>query len=168
MEIICGKKYNDLSHVDWVNYQLKCNLNNSLRNVLLHTSFIEAILIDKSEDIKGFPFTDKEKCNVCNNRYRTIRGALKVLEKEKVISNNEKMDCFDKLFDTRNRLIHSVARKGKELDQNQIEKLRNDMYEKIMQIYRSSPVILGIFRERGYSLPSEERFYELSSHRGDT
>jgi len=167
MELICGKKYSDLSHIDWVNYQLKCNLaRRSLRNVLLHTSFIEAVLIDKSQDIIKLGEADREK----GKKYRDIKIAIKILEDEELISyqgkSSTRESIFRDLFISRNDLIHGIV-KLPGLDQGQIEKLRNEAHEKILQIY-SSAFILKIFAEREYSLPSKEVISELSAAPGDT
>lgn len=143
----------NLSNQDWIKYQFENNLNNTLRNVLLHISFIEGFLIDKSEEIKKFGDYEKEKCERCNPKFRTIFKAISILENEKLL------DCvymYKSLFWIRNDLIHGIARKKTAFSQNDIDGKRDNAHKILIKIYKNSSFLSHLFEERNFKFkPSD-------------
>ena|SRR3989338_7822766 len=157
----CSKKRN-LSHKEWVVYQFYCcDFDSSYKNVFLHTSFIEGLVIDKSIDQHPFPTVEeKEKVKENPNYKRGFRNALTLLESD--ISGESKL--LHKLYDDRNALIHNIARKPNPLDQNGIEMMRNKMWQNILDIYKTSDFIDRLFRERGYEFSPKERCSSITTY----
>lgn len=115
-------KKGHLSHREWVKCQ---KLKPTFRDVLLHTSLIESAIISESEKIK--PLSKKEKLF-----YRSFGNSITILDKNTVV------DIYN-LNKERNKLIHDIFRR--KLNQDQIEKTRDKMFELINKIRKESKII---------------------------
>lgn len=160
MSLDCNnrKKYN-LTHNEWVLYQFDCGFYRSYKNVFLHTSFLEGLILDKSQEKTSFPTEDeREKIEEDQNYKRGFRRALKILKED---LNNE-YRLLHKLYDDRNKLIHSIARLPRPLDQDGIESIRDTMWKHIIEIYKGSDFINNLFIEREYGFSPREKLLDRS------
>lgn len=129
-----------LSHDDYVRYQFYCGKNRfvaSYKNVFLHTSLVEGLIVSKSEEANPYP-DEKEKEN--NAKYRTFRYALVILKK--LLGDEYKI--LHVLYDDRNDLIHDITK----LDQNAIEEKIRKMWVHIVEVYKGSEFLNELFGNR--------------------
>jgi hypothetical protein len=107
----------NLNHNDWVKQQFDKYLNKSYRDVVVHSSLLEGILVNES----GMDtFDASNKFLLCSQK----------------ISSHE-FCIFNAVRKARNALVHKPF-KGKGLLQKEIDKLRNTLYENILEAYKSS------------------------------
>jgi hypothetical protein len=130
------------------------------KDVFLHTSFLEGIIIDKSLQEYHFPFDEHEKKMFEEDpQYqRGFRSALKFLQAK---LGTEEYKLLHKIYDDRNNLIHDIARTKADnelvgMDQRSIEAARDQMGHNILVIYRGSHFINELFRDRYGLLPKKE------------
>lgn len=135
-----------LPHKEWVLNQFEKYLTLSYRNVFIHTSIIEGLLIDESEE--ETPFPDEKEKKKCQKQFRIISYAMKLLGK---LNKN-----YKKLFENRNDLIHGIARKSNPLDQDNIEKKIKEMHSCIINIYKEK-YINNLFGKRGYKFYPKDK-----------
>lgn len=107
----------NLSHQDWVKQQFDKYLKSSYRNVFVHSSIIEAILVNVSGMDK---FDSANKLLLCSQKI-----------------NSSEFCVFNNIRKIRNKLAHNIF-KGKGLSQNDIDKLRDDLMEEMHNAYRIS------------------------------
>lgn len=104
------------NHQDWVKYQFKKYLRNEYRNALIHSSLIEGIL-EKESNI--YNFDSANKCLLCSGKITSSEFCI-----------------FNKIRKIRNEIVHKIFEK--ELGERGINKLRDDLMEKIKEAYRAS------------------------------
>ena len=114
-------KQKHLTHEAWVKDQ---KLRKTFRDVLVHTSLIESIIINES--IKIEPLPNKEI-----KTYRSFGKAITILDKNKII------DIY-LLKEKCNELMHNIFRK--KLNQDQNEKIRDEMFNLINKIRKESDI----------------------------
>lgn len=153
--INCSKKEKkrNLPHNDWVEYQFDCNLDREYRDTILHTSFIESVIIFESEKLHHFP------CPNERGKYRNFSYAFNLLK----ISDNyskEELEKIDLLWNTRNELIHGIIKT--QLKQKEIEKLRDNLYCLIIEVYRLK-LINDIFKSKNYPFLPQEKIAKLNN-----
>ena len=112
-------KQKHLSHKEWVMSQ---KLRNNFRDVLIHTALIESAII--KESIKKKTFSKKN-----DGSYRSFGKAIEILDKDKIL------DIFN-LKERRNQLVHDIF--SKRLNQDEIEKIRDEMFNLIHKIRKES------------------------------
>ena len=115
-------KQKHLSHKEWVKAQ---KLDKTFRDVLIHASLIESIIINES--IKNKCLSKKEI-----KTYRSFGNAVTILDKNKII------DIYN-LKERRNKLMHDIFKE--ELNQDQIEKIRDEIFDIINKIYKESEIV---------------------------
>ena len=111
-----------LTHEKWISLQKP---RNTFRDVLIQTSLIESAVIKESTKLS--PLTSKEKKD-----YRSFGRAIQIIDRTKVI------DIFE-LKQRRNKLMHDIF--SKKLNQDQIEKVRDDMFRLIQKILKESRLV---------------------------
>jgi len=107
----------NLNHVDWVKQQFDKYLNKSYRDVFVHSSMIEGILINESG----------------KDSFDTANKALLLSNK----INSSEFCVFNELRKIRNTLSHNIF-KNNGLPQKEIDKLRNMLMTKILEAYSTS------------------------------
>ena len=107
----------NLSHKDWVKQQFDKYPKSSYRNVFVHSSIIEGILVNESGMDK---FDSANKFLLCSQKI-----------------NSSEFCVFNNIRKIRNKLAHNIF-KGKGLSQNHIDKLRDDLMEEIHNAYKVS------------------------------
>ena len=107
----------NLSHHDWVIQQFEEKyLKVSYRDVLIHSSIIEGTLRNESK---------QNKFDLANKSLLRDGGI-----------NSEEFCIFDEIRKIRNSLVHDSFKN--QLVQNEIDKLRDNLMEKIHTAYRMS------------------------------
>ena len=107
-----------LNHEDWVKEQFKNEyLKSAYRNVFIHFSIIEGILVNESEMNN---FSSANKCLLCSQRI-----------------DSSEFCAFDSIRKVRNKLAHNIF-KEERLSQKDIDGLRDDLMKKIHHAYRIS------------------------------
>lgn len=133
-----NRKKEGLTNKEWIKYQLDCNLDREIRDVLLHASFVEGTTIIASERYHAFPCQNEKK-----GTFRSLNSALTLLEGR---VDSTALKRIDDMRVLRNRLIHDIA-KDTDFDQNKIEEMRDKMYQLIINIYNDD-FIEGEFQGR--------------------
>jgi Mn-containing catalase len=113
-------------HKDWVKTQFTAPYKSpSYRNVLIHTGLIENIIEKEA----------KHKVN--------FDVAIKILKFSKRYKNLDKIDNLRKL---RNKIVHKIEER--ELDEDRIIKIRDDMHKSLKEIYHSQSLIQKYFLKK--------------------
>lgn len=107
----------NLNHHNWVVQQFEKYLKTSYRNVFIHSSIIEGVLVNESGEDK---FDSANRFLLCSRKI-----------------NSSEFCVFDKIRKIRNSLAHRVFKK-RGLSQKEIDKLRDDLMEKIHEAYKVS------------------------------
>jgi hypothetical protein len=107
----------NLSHHDWVVQQFDKYLRSQYRDVFIHSSIIEGVLVNES---------GKRSFDLAN---KSLLCSKKIYSSEFCV--------FNEIRDIRNRLAHDIFKKNG-LAQNDIDKLRDDLIEKIHEAYKTS------------------------------
>lgn len=119
-----------LPHKEWVMSQ---KLRKNFRDVLVHTALIESAII--KESIKKKAFSKKN-----DGSYRSFGKAIEILDKNKIL------DIFN-LKERRNQLVHDIF--SKRLNQDEIEKIRDEMFNLIHKIRKESELIKKYLAKMG-------------------
>jgi DNA-binding MltR family transcriptional regulator len=107
----------NLSHHDWIIQQFEEKyLKISYRDVLIHSSIIEGVLV-KESGVDKFDLA---------NKFLLCSGKISASE----------FCAFDEIRKIRNRLAHDIFKKS--LAQEEIDKLRDDLMRKIHKAYKIS------------------------------
>ncbi|TSC67980.1 MAG: hypothetical protein G01um101466_588 [Parcubacteria group bacterium Gr01-1014_66] len=130
-----NRKRHDLTNQEWVKYQLDCNLDREIRDVLLHASFIEGVIIAESEKYHTFPYQDEK------GKFRSFWKALNLLKGKM----NDEFNPINEMRELRNELIHGIAKNG--FDQKTIERKRDSLYCLILKVYNGN-FMNNKFKER--------------------
>ena len=106
------------NHPDWVRYQFKNYLGekNEYRNALIHSSLIEGVLLKESKKDK---FDLANKFLLCSGKITTFEFCI-----------------FNEIRRMRNKIAHEIFKK--ELEEKEINKLRDDLMDKIKEAYKKS------------------------------
>ncbi|MDP1845944.1 MAG: hypothetical protein Q8L09_04335 [Candidatus Moranbacteria bacterium] len=107
----------NLSHHDWVVQQFDKYLRKQYRDVFIHSSIIEGVLVNESKE-RSFDLANK-----------------RLLCSKKIYSSE--FCVFNEIRDIRNKLAHDIFKKDG-LTQKDIDKLRDDLMEKIHKAYKIS------------------------------
>lgn len=122
------------SHDEWIVQQFK-NLKTQYRNALLHASFIEGVVFNKSKSTR-----------------RDFYHAIKWLHIHKKITNEER-DALDKVRNARNKLVHDIVKE--EASQKEIEQWCDDLMSGVMEAYRTNTFLNDeLFMK--YSIPRND------------
>lgn len=131
----------NLSHKDWVKQQFNKYLKSSYRNVFVHSSIIEGILVNESGMDK---FDSANKFLLCSQKITSSEFCV-----------------FNEIRKIRNSLAHDIFKK--KLPQNDIDKLRDDLMEKIQKAYKISSFLdKKIFKKYGITRPQAILFNPTS------
>lgn len=128
-----------LSNIEYVKYQFYCaKLNSTYKNVFIHTSLLEGLIVDESERKKPHIIS---KCSCCGyeKNFRNFRGALNIL-KDEPCQNNE---LLHKIYNNRNNLAHDFI----SLQQIEIDSNIKNLWENILNVYELD-FINKLFEER--------------------
>lgn len=107
----------NLNHHDWVVQQFDKYLRKQYRDVFIHSSIIEGVLVNESGMDK---FDSANKFLLCSKKITSSEFCI-----------------FNEIRKIRNSLAHDIFKK-KGLAQKDIDKLRNDLMEKIHKAYKVS------------------------------
>lgn len=110
-------KKKKLEHDEWMANQLK-KLRSTYRDALLHASFIEGVICNKSKSTR-----------------REFYHAIQWLHIHKKITDKER-DALHEVRKARNKLVHDIVKK--EASQEQIEEWRDDLMNKVREAYKMS------------------------------
>lgn len=122
------------SHDEWMAHQFK-NLKTSYRNALLHASFIEGVVFNKSKSTR-----------------RDFYYAIQWLHIHRKITDEE-LEAFDEVRNARNKLVHHIVEK--EASQKEIEQWRDDLMNKVLKAYRTSTFLNDELFTK-YSIPRND------------
>jgi len=137
-------KAKHLSHEDWLECQFKEYRKKRYRDVILHVSIIESAIIVESKLFHPFP------CPGEKTKHRTFSRAIKILEENR--KNNrivkKEIKTIKKCWKKRCNLVHGIIEK--KLDQDNIEKLIDELHNLIFFKVHKSKFFNKIFQGRGY------------------
>ena len=108
---------NDQGHDEWIVQQFE-RLRPSYRDVLLHASFIEGVVRNKSKSTRD-----------------DFYHAIQWLHIHKKITDEER-DAFHEVRNARNKLVRDIVKK--EASQKEIEQWRDDLMDKVLKAYWTS------------------------------
>lgn len=157
MKLNCNlSKNSSLSHKEWIQYQFDCrDKKEQYRDILIHVSLVESILINESERYHSFPCPN-EKGNYRNFRYAI--SLLKGIYKNK--KDNKEFGKIENLWKCRCELIHGIIKNG--LSELEIKNLIKKIYKNIKIVYKSGLFNkifknIDVHKKRGYNfLPSKK------------
>ncbi len=139
-----GKK---LSHPEWVKYQFNEALRPHFRDVLIHTSFVEAVVrIEADPKNQGKKISFGKAINI-----------MFALRERCNLYLDGKLDEILKLWRLRNEIIHEIL--TSKLKEEEIIKRIYDMLDLIKIIYRESVFIQNFFNK--YGLKTDEIIRKL-------
>ncbi len=147
-------KKNLLPHEKFIEYQFDHYLRKEYRDVLLHTSIIESIIIAESKSLHPFPCPNEK------SKYRKFSYAIDILKKDKDKSDLLEIKKVVSLWKKRNEMIHGIMEKR--YDQKQIEALRNILHNLLIDVYKLD-FLNNIFENRGYPFLPKNKIIELVS-----
>jgi len=114
------------------------------RDVLMHTSFIETIIKEVSGVDGSFKSALKQLGLLINSKNEKESSYVETCQYK-----GDYLTEINKLRFQRNELLHDIMKK--ELPQDYIDKIRDEMRRNIWLIYFQSPLIRNYFRtKRGY------------------
>lgn len=136
--IDCSEK-KGLSNTEYIRWQFYCGkLSSIYKNVLLHTSLLEGLIIERSEKkISHIP----SECQACRHKrdFRTFREALGILDEE--IGAAKKL--LHKIYTQRSDLAHDITKQS----QDEIDSQIKDIWGNILEIYKTSDFVNNLFQE---------------------
>ena len=118
----------NMDHLTWIKEQFeKKNTRAIYRNVLIHTSFLETVVIKEA---------DQGRTN--------FECAIKILRSNAAIYNRNTIDMIDGLRKKRNKIIHELL-KNNGLDEALINMTIKEMRGLLKNIYHNAPFVQRYF-----------------------
>ncbi|OGY58145.1 MAG: hypothetical protein A3C03_00205 [Candidatus Colwellbacteria bacterium RIFCSPHIGHO2_02_FULL_45_17] len=149
----------DLSNRDYVYCQFtNKRLKTRYKNVFIHTSLIEGLIVDRSLRKES---QVRQKCECCGREdsFRSFRRAIEILRDDV----GDQYNSLHEIYTIRNELAHDFIT----LDQAPLEQKIEEAWEKIINVYKNSEFLNELFHVK-YNFRPDKIVEDSTTSQTDT